>query len=87
MNIEQLAGRCLRLRQELAVAYSSVPWNTGLIDRLTDELAATERGMAAASLGYVRVVKTPSAATDSPRISGIADCDQEDAMNGPKVRG
>lgn len=68
MNVEQLTGRGFRLRHELAIAYSSVPWNTGLTDRLAVELAATERAMAAASLGYVRIVKTPSAATDSPRF-------------------
>jgi len=68
MDIEQLTGRCSCRRHELAVAYYSVPWNMGLIDRLTDELAASERAMAATSLGYVRVVKTPSAATDSPRF-------------------
>ena len=68
MNIEQLTGRYFRLRQELAVAYASVPRNTGLIDRLADDIAATEREMAAASVGRLRVVKTPSAATDSPRV-------------------
>ena len=68
MNIEQLTGRYFRLRQELAVADASVPRNTGLIDRLADEIAATEREMAAASVGRLRVVKTPAAATDSPRV-------------------
>ncbi|HKW83495.1 MAG TPA: hypothetical protein VJN68_07040 [Burkholderiaceae bacterium] len=68
MNIEQLTGRYFRLRQELAVAYASVPRNTGLIDRLIDDLAATEREMAAASVGCLRVVEPPAAASDSPRF-------------------
>jgi len=66
MNIEQLTGRYFRLRQELADAYASVPWNTGHIDRLANELAATEREMAAASVGRMSVVKTPCAATEPP---------------------
>jgi hypothetical protein len=64
MNIEQLTGRYFRLRQELAVAYASVPRNTGLIDRLADEIATTEREMAAASVGRLRVVGTPFAAKE-----------------------
>jgi len=72
-NIEQLTGRAFRLRQELAVAYSRVPWNSGLIDRLTDELALTEREVAAAILGYVRIVKTSSAATEPPRDCGPSE--------------
>ena len=66
MNIEQLTGRYFRLRQELADAYASVPWNTGHIDRLANELAATEREMAAASVGRMSVVKAPCAATEPP---------------------
>lgn len=68
MDIEQLTGRYFRLRQELAVAYGSVPWNTGLIDRLADELAETEREMAAASVGSLCIVKAPSDATDLLRL-------------------
>lgn len=68
MDIEQLTGRYFRLRQELADAYGSVPWNTGLIDRLTDDLAATERSMAAASVGRLGVIKDPADATDPLRF-------------------
>ncbi len=68
MDIEQLTGRYFRLRQELAVAYGCVPWNTGLIDRLADELAATEREMIAASVGCLSVIKAPSDATDPLRF-------------------
>jgi hypothetical protein len=68
MNIEQLTGRYFRLRQELAFAYASAPRNTGLIDRLVAELAATEREMGAASVACLRVVKTPCATGDSPRL-------------------
>jgi hypothetical protein len=46
MDLVQLTGRCFRLKQELAVAYSEVPWHTGRIDRLTHDLAATEREIA-----------------------------------------
>ncbi len=67
-DIEQLAGRYFRLRHELAVAYGLVPWNTGLIDRLTDELAATERDMSAASVGRLSVVEPPSDITDPLRF-------------------
>jgi hypothetical protein len=43
MNLEQLRGRHVRLREELVAAASSVPWNTGHVDRLSVELAAVER--------------------------------------------
>jgi hypothetical protein len=46
MNIEQLIGRCSRLRQELLAAYGASPRNGGRIDRLADELASTEREIA-----------------------------------------
>jgi hypothetical protein len=69
MGIDQLEGRYFRLRQELASAYGSLPWNTGHIDRLTDELAATEREIATANAGQIRAVRTPPAYIDSPRVS------------------
>ena len=47
MNFEQLTGRCLRLRQELLAAYGSSPRNGGRITRLSDELGAIEREIAA----------------------------------------
>jgi hypothetical protein len=37
------------LQRDLAIAYSAVPWNTGRIARLIDDLAATEREIEAAS--------------------------------------
>ena len=46
MDLVQLAGRCFRLKQELAIAYSEVPWHTGRIERLTHDLAETEREIA-----------------------------------------
>jgi len=54
VDIEQLAGRYRRLSQELAVAYGSVPWNIGRIDRLTHDLVATEREIRAATAKYLR---------------------------------
>lgn len=47
MELEQLMGRYFRLRQELSIAYRSQPWHGARIDRLADELAATEREIAA----------------------------------------
>ena len=64
MNSDQLTGRYWRLQHELSVAYGSVPWNTGHIDRLIDELSATEREMAGANSG-IPAPLTPSAYTDS----------------------
>ena len=40
MNIEQQIGRYSRLKDELVVAYSSLPWNMGRIERLNHDLAA-----------------------------------------------
>jgi hypothetical protein len=50
MNIEQLKGRCCRLRQELLTEYCASPRNSGRIARLSAELASTEREIAAAIL-------------------------------------
>jgi hypothetical protein len=47
MNLEQLIGRHLRLREDLAIAASSVPWNSGHVDRITAELNAVEDEIAA----------------------------------------
>jgi hypothetical protein len=47
MNLEQLTGRYRRLKQELSVAFNAQPWQSGLIDRLTNDLATTERDIAA----------------------------------------
>ena len=65
MNSDQLTGRYCRLQHELAVAYGSVPWNTGHIDRLTDELAETEREIAGANAGTDPRALTPSTYADS----------------------
>ncbi len=47
MNTEQLTGRHARLRLELAQAFAAPAWRVGQIDRLADELAETERQLAA----------------------------------------
>jgi len=47
MNLEQLMGRYFRLMQELSIAYRAQPWQTARIDRLADDLAATEREIVA----------------------------------------
>lgn len=69
MSVDQFTGRYFRLRNELAVAYGSVPWNTGHIDRLTGELAAIERQIAVADTGYHRAVTAPLAYTDPRHVS------------------
>ena len=46
-HLEQLMGRYFRLKQELAQAYREKPWHGARIDRLADDLAATEREIAA----------------------------------------
>jgi hypothetical protein len=46
MNLSQLQGLHARLKRELAVAYSNLPWNGPWIDRLTRDLADTERQIA-----------------------------------------
>jgi len=48
MNLEQLTGRYVRLKRELAAAYRAEPWHSGRIDRLVSDLSATEREIAAA---------------------------------------
>jgi hypothetical protein len=47
MDIEQLLGRRSRLQQELAIAYQAQPWHSARIDRLADDLLATECQIAA----------------------------------------
>ena len=47
MELEPLMGRYFRLRQELSIAYRARPWLGGRIDRLADDLAATEREIGA----------------------------------------
>ena len=50
MDLEQLMGRYFRLKQELSIAYRARPWHSGRIDRLADELTATEREITALQL-------------------------------------
>ena len=47
MYLQQLMGRYYRLRQELSTAYREQPWRSAHVDRLADDLAATEREIAA----------------------------------------
>jgi hypothetical protein len=47
MELESLMGRYFRLRQELSIAYRARPWLGNRIDRLADDLAATEREIGA----------------------------------------
>lgn len=45
MDTDALMGRYCRLKQDLATAYRELPWRSGLIDRIADELAETERAL------------------------------------------
>ena len=42
MDLDQLNGRYLRLKDELASAYAQQPFPAGRIDRLAEEIAQTE---------------------------------------------
>ena len=46
MNLELLTKRHFRLTQELAVEYRARPWVTSRIDRIANDIAATERAIA-----------------------------------------
>jgi hypothetical protein len=50
MSSEQLAGRYLRLKQELDTAYRQEPWHPARIDRLANDLVLTERELAASGV-------------------------------------
>lgn len=47
MSIEILTRRYSRLREELSLAYGSLPWRTEWIDVLANRLVATEKAIAA----------------------------------------
>ena len=47
MELEPLMGRYFRLKQELTIAYRARPWHSARIDRLAQDLAATEREIGA----------------------------------------
>ena len=71
MSIDQLIGRYFRLQQELAAASGSLPWNTGHIDRLTDELSTTERELSAAA-AQTPVYATLTATAFAGQVKGSA---------------
>lgn len=50
MGHNELVGKYSRLREELADAYAAPVWQSGRIDRLTDEIAETERALASRQL-------------------------------------
>ena len=60
MNLDQLAGRYSRLQQELAAAYLAQPWHSGRIDRLVNDLSATEREIAAAQARHEDAALQPT---------------------------
>ena len=46
MNIQQLMGRYLRLKQDLEIAYMAQPRHSGRINRLANDIARTELELA-----------------------------------------
>jgi hypothetical protein len=42
MNIQQLIGRYLRLKQDLEIAYRTHPWQSAHINRLANDISRTE---------------------------------------------
>ena len=70
MEFEQLNGRYLRLRQELASAYAARPWHDGHIDRLANDLASIERQLSAAAPSRAQKieVRLPSVHGDGQAI-------------------
>ena len=48
MGFTELTGKYRRLRLELEEAYAAPAWNRSKIDRIADEIAATERALASA---------------------------------------
>lgn len=45
MGFTELTGKYHRLRNELEEAYSAPAWNRPRIDRIADEIVATERAL------------------------------------------
>jgi hypothetical protein len=46
MNIQQLVGRYLRLKQDLEIAYKAQPWQSAHINRLANDISRTELELA-----------------------------------------
>jgi hypothetical protein len=60
MELEPLMGRYFRLKQELSIAYRARPWLGSRIDRLADDLAATER-----EIGALQAARPDGGAVDA----------------------
>lgn len=70
MKLIQLMGQHLRLQWELEAAYSKLPWQTECIDRLANDLAATEREIAALKSAEVAPTgRVDQAISVSPHLS------------------
>ncbi|HEX2012194.1 MAG TPA: hypothetical protein VJN44_14765 [Roseateles sp.] len=48
MELDLLMKRYASLRQKLAMAYEERPWESSRIDQIADDLAETEKALAAA---------------------------------------
>ena len=54
MDLEMLTKRHFRLAQELSVEYRARPWVSSRIDRIANDIAATERAIAELQLSTQR---------------------------------
>ena len=54
MDLELLTKRHFRLAQELSVEYRARPWVSSRIDRIANDIAATERAIAELQLSTQR---------------------------------
>ena len=45
MGLEEMVGKYMRLRADLACAYGAAQWDSAHVDRISDELALVERSI------------------------------------------
>lgn len=62
---ESLMERYRRLQQDLARAYRDLPWQSSQIDRIADELQATEQALAQQSCARLPLPDTHKFSTRS----------------------
>ena len=75
MDSRHLMGRYLRLQKELSRAYCVLPWESSRIDRLANEIAATEWEIAesqAGDPGRDQVQRGPGTGNASRRAGSAA---------------
>lgn len=85
MNLEQLTGRRSRLQRELGIAYSTLPWRTGRIDRLARDLTATEREITACRALQARA--DGASDTDRPQRASVRQAPIDENLSRQKESG